>query len=122
MKIIFKTAKATMEGTFNNSRTAKKIYEKLPLESTVNTWGEEIYFNISVLCDPEDPTSDVRVGDIAYWPPAQCLCLFFGRTPASTNDQPMPASEVNLIGKITTDPSVFKKIKTGDRITVEVQK
>lgn len=38
--IIFKTAKITVESALDNSQTALKIYEKLPLEAKVNTWGD----------------------------------------------------------------------------------
>jgi len=37
-KILFKTSKVIIEGELNNSQTALKIYEKLPLEAKVNTW------------------------------------------------------------------------------------
>ncbi len=42
----------------------------------------------------------------------------FKRTPASLDDKPVPASEVNLVGKLTGDISVLKKIASGDKITV----
>ena len=118
MKIIFKTAKVTVEGQLNDSKTALKIHEKLPLEAKVSTWGQEIYFEIPVHCPPEYATLDVEVGDIAYWPQGSCLCIFFGRTPVSTGNKPRPASEVNIIGKVTGEVSILKGIKPGDKITV----
>ncbi|MCM8796046.1 MAG: cyclophilin-like fold protein [Candidatus Omnitrophica bacterium] len=118
-RIILKTSKVTVEGELNNSQTALKIYEKLPFEAKVNTWGDEVYFGIPLHCLPEDATLDVEIGDIAYWPEGSCLCVFFGRTPASTdNNKPKPASQVNIVGKITTDISLLKNIKAGDKITV----
>jgi hypothetical protein len=119
MKLIFKTAKVTLEGELNNSQTALKIYEKLPLEAKANTWGEEIYFEIPVSCKPENATLDVGAGDIAYWPEGNCLCIFFGKTPVSINNKPRPASEVNIVGKVTGDISILRNIKSGDKITVE---
>lgn len=118
VRIVFKTSRITLEGELNNSKTAQKIYEKLPLEAKVNTWGDEIYFEIPVHCPLEFATLDVEVGDIAYWPEGDCLCIFFGRTPASTNNKPRPASEVNIIGKVIGDISILKKTKSGDKITV----
>ncbi len=107
-----------MEGELNNSQTAQKIYEKLPLEAKVNTWGEEIYFQIPISLKPENSTLDVEVGDIAYWPEGNCLCIFFGRTPVSTTNKPRPASEVNIVGKALGDVSILKNTKSGDKITV----
>jgi len=122
MKIIFKTSKVTLEGELNNSQTALKIYEGLPFEVKANTWGEEIYFKIPVHCPPENATLDVEAGDIAYWPEGDCLCIFFGRTPASINNKPRPASEVNIVGKAVGDVSILKNIKSGDKITVTKKK
>ena len=119
MKILFKTSKVTIEGELNDSQTAPKISEKLPLEAKANTWGEEIYFEIPLNCNPENATLDVEVGDIAYWSEGNCLCIFFGRTPVSINNKPKPASEVNIVGKVTGDISILKNIKSGDNIIVE---
>lgn len=33
--------------------TAKKNWEALPIDSRVNTWGDEIYFSIPVDAEPE---------------------------------------------------------------------
>jgi hypothetical protein len=118
MKIIFKTSKVTIEGELNNSQTAQKIYEKVPFEAKANTWGEEIYFKIPVSLKPENAILDVEVGDIAYWPEGECLCIFFGRTPVSTSSEPKPASQVNIVGRITGDVSILKNIKSGEKIAV----
>ena len=118
MKILFKTSKVTIEGELNNSQTALKIYKKLPLDVKANTWGEEIYFEIPLNCNPENATLDVEVGDIAYWPEGSCFCIFFGRTPVSIDNKPKPASEVNIVGKVTGDVSTLRNIKSGDKITV----
>ena len=119
MKIVFKTSTVTIEGTLNNSQTAKNIHEKLPIAAKASRWGDEIYFEIPVKCPPEDATMDVEVGDIAYWPEGACLCIFFGRTPAGTNDKPRPASEVNIVGKVSGDLSVLKSVRPGEKIKVE---
>lgn len=118
MKILFKTSKVIIEGNLNDSETATMIYKNLPLESKVNTWGEEIYFEIPVGCKPENATLNVKIGDVAYWPEGSCLCIFFGRTPASIDDKPRPASEVNIVGRIIGDLSVLKEIKSQDKIEV----
>ena len=119
MRIIFKTSNAAIEGELDDSQTARKIHDKLPIAAKAKTWGEEIYFEIPVRCSPENATMDVNVGDIAYWPEGACLCIFFGRTPASTGSMPKPASEVNIVGKISADLSILKNIRSGDKIRVE---
>lgn len=99
---------------------AIKIYESLPIESNINEWGDEFYFPIPVSFE-NDHTSTriVKIGDICYWPPGSALCIFFGPTPISRNDEPIPASEVNIVGKISDDPDIFKKLRGAKKIRIE---
>jgi hypothetical protein len=118
MRVVFETSEMTQEAEFNDTQTAREIYERLPFESKIRLWGQEIYFEVPLKCDFENATMDVNVGDVAYWPQGQCLCIFFGRTPASTDDKPRPASEVNIVGKITGDLDLLKNVKSGQKISV----
>jgi hypothetical protein len=102
-----------------NPKTAKSIIDALPFESSINTWGDEIYFDIPVTIDEENSQKEVEVGDLGYWPAGSCFCIFFGRTPASSGDKPAAASPVNVFGKIIGDPSIFKKTKNEETIRVE---
>jgi len=106
------------EAEFNSSKTSKAIYDKLPIESTVDAWGDEIYFDIGLKLLNEHPTFSVKIGDIAYWPKGQSMCIFFGPTPISKGQAPRPASEVNIIGRTTCQPEVLKNIKAGAKIRI----
>jgi hypothetical protein len=68
----------------------------------------------------ETATTKVKVGDIGYWPPGRAIAIFFGRTPMSTRSDPVPASAVNLVGKIIDDATVLKKTKGATEIIIEV--
>ena len=99
---------------------ARKIYEALPLEAEINTWGNEFYFAIPVECAPDETyTLEVKVGDIGYWPPGRALAIFFGPTPASTGPDPVPASEVNLVGRLLDDPRRLREARTARTIRLE---
>jgi len=117
-KILIKTKEVEMEAELNETKTAKLIWENLPIESKINTWGEEIYFAIPVKLPAENAVNTVSIGDIAYWPEGHCFCIFFGKTPISTDKEIRPASAVNLIGKLLADPKEFKKVKPGEKITI----
>ena len=105
--------------TLNDSSTAEALWNALPLEASANTWGDEIYFRVAVQVDEEDGASDVvDMGALAYWPPGQALCLFFGRTPASRGDEIRAASAVNVIGSIEGDATVLKHVESGARVVV----
>ena len=85
----------------SDTACAQAIAESLPLDTSFNTWGEEFYFEISVSAELDGTaTSDVEVGTIGYWPPGRALAIFFGRTPMSTSDKPVPASDGNLVGTL----------------------
>jgi hypothetical protein len=59
------------------------------------------------------------MGALAYWPPGNAFCIFFGRTPASRGDEIRAASAVNRVGKIEGDPTVFKQVSGGATIVVD---
>ena len=110
----------SVTAALNDSRTADFLWDALPLEASASTWGDEIYFRIPVHADEENDASDVvEMGAVAYWPPGQALCLFFGRTPASRADEIRAASAVNALGKISGDATVLKEVRSGVRVVVE---
>ena len=109
-----------MLGTLNESPTAERIWDALPIDSTVNTWGQEIYFSIPVQCDLGLEARDrMEVGELGYWPTGSAFCIFFGRTPASKGDEPRAASPVNPIGRCEGDIKVFRQVREGDAIRIE---
>lgn len=100
---------------------AKKIVERLPIETRPDEWGDEFYFEIPVTESlDETATAKVKVGDIGYWPPGKALAIFFGATPMSTGSDPVPASAVNLVGKIIDDATLLKKVKGAVKIRIEI--
>jgi hypothetical protein len=102
-----------------NPKTVSAIWNALPFESESERWGDEVYFKIPVKAAEEKSQTAVEVGDVAYWPPGESMCIFFGPTPASLAGEPRAYSPVNVFGKISGDFMVFKKIKVGEKIKVE---
>ena len=117
-KIIIESNNNKIHAEINNSKTAKLIYNSLPLKITANLWGNEVYAEIPVKTELE-PTAkeEVNIGDLGYWPPGQAFCIFFGKTPASVNERPRAASKVNIIGKVM-QPEIFKKFKEEEKIKI----
>jgi hypothetical protein len=109
-----------VEAELNESKSAQLIWEALPIEAKTNLWGEEIYFAIPVKAGLEEGSREVvSPGELGYWPTGHAFCIFFGPTPASQGDEIRAASEVNVIGKVLSDPKVFRKAKEGIKITLE---
>ena len=99
---------------------AKVIVERLPIKARPNEWGDEYYFEIPVAASLDETASTkVKVGDIGYWPPGRAMAIFFGPTPMSAGSDPVPASAVNLVGKVTDDATLLKKAKLAAAIRIE---
>lgn len=114
------TGNLNVEAELNDSKTAQLIWEALPIEAKGNTWGEEIYFAITVKTGLEQGAREVvSPGELGYWPAGHAFCIFFGLTPASRGDEIRAASAVNVIGKVSGDPKVFLKVKDGAKIVLQ---
>ncbi|TXT60113.1 MAG: hypothetical protein BAJALOKI1v1_1310005 [Promethearchaeota archaeon] len=105
-----------------NPSTCKAIWEALPLDLELSRWGEELYGPIPVEIEAENSQVECEVGDIGYWMNGNGFCIFFGKTPISSNEKPKAASPVNIFAKIIdSDPKIFNqfttfqgKVKKGD--------
>jgi len=118
IKIITKNINITAE--LNDSNIAKSIWDSLPIEGDAQRWGDEIYFEIPVKEKLDTQARrDMEVGEIAYWPPGKAFCIFFGPTPVSKGNQPRAASNVNPVGKIMGDATLFRSVKDGEKIRLE---
>lgn len=119
--VILKFNGGDIRVSLNETETAKKLLEILPVKSRVNTWGDEIYFEIPLGAGPENGIEIVDIGTVAFWPPGNALCIFFGLTPASETDKPQAASPVNVIGDLVNknDIEYLKTIRSGDTVTVD---
>jgi Uncharacterized conserved protein len=102
-----------------NPKTAEAIIRATPFESRVNLWGDEIYFRTPVKAPQEVGEEVVELGAVAYWPPGDALCVFFGPTPVSRPGEIRPASPVNVIGRVKGGLERLKKVKQGERVRVE---
>ena len=119
-KIKIIVGQSIIEAQLYDTACAKAIYTHLPIEAIPNEWGDEFYFSIGLEIPPDETaTTKVKVGHIGYWPPGTAIAIFFGRTPMSTGHDPVPASEVNIVGMITGDAAVLKKEKGASKIRIE---
>ncbi len=109
-KIRIKADQVDMTATLNDTSTAARIVAALPITSAARLWGDEVYFDIPVHAEEDDAQAEVPSGTVAFWPPGECFCIFFGQT---------PASPVNVVGTLDGDPAEFAKVQPGETITLE---
>jgi hypothetical protein len=119
VKIRFDFGSLTLDADLLDTPTAKAVLAKLPYETRVMTWGEEIYFDVPVDTPREtDARAVVTPGEVAYWPDGPCIALGYGRTPISKDDETRLASPCNIFGKLMGDAKSLAKVKAGARVTV----
>ena len=109
---------SSFEGVLNDSNTSNLIWDSLPINSSVSTWGDEIYFSIPVSENEDNSKEVVELGDLGYWPPGNAFCIFFGLTPASSEGEIRPASPVNILGKIIGELDSLKQVKSGESVII----
>lgn len=120
MKIKIIIGDLSMEGELNDSATAQKVAKALPITANFNTWGDEIYFTIPVEAELDDTArEEVEMGDLGYWPSGNAFCIFFGQTPMSKPGKIIPASAVNVIGKVVGDATRFKEVMQESEVILE---
>lgn len=109
------------EATLNDSETARRLTEMLPLSVSMSRWGDEYYGSIGATIPLEDAARDeMRVGELAYWPPGTALCIFFGPTPVSRGSEPRAAGACNPIGMIDGDATAFRTL--GGSISARIER
>lgn len=117
--ISIKAGTVHVKAELNSTRTAQALLHILPVKARVNTWGDEIYFDVPLNIEIEGGMEVVEMGDVAYWPDGPSLCLFFGRTPASRGNEIRAASAVTILGRIVGDPKVLRSVRSGAEVTVQ---
>ena len=118
-KIKIIVGKHNFEVNLFDTNTAKLIYESCPIESYVNTWGEEIYFNTNILLEKESTAKQIiNKGEIAFWVEGSSIAIGFGPTPISIGDEIRLAAKVNIFGDTKYKVSLLSDVKDGDKIFV----
>ena len=100
--------------------SVKALMEALPITSTANTWGDEVYFDVGIAVELEDDArAVVDAGTVCLWVEGKSLALPFGPTPASQGEECRLVTDVNILGAIEGDPTILATIHSGDEVTVE---
>ncbi|MCU4925393.1 hypothetical protein OB905_05240 [Halobacteria archaeon AArc-dxtr1] len=99
-------------------KTREAFEAALPLAGDAVRWGDELYFGVPVDVPPENACEAVPVGAIAYWPPGNKLCLFWGETPASVDSEPRAASPVTVVAQLE-DIGALSHVEGGVQVQIE---
>jgi len=102
--------KAQAELDERNPGIAEAFWQALPIQARASLWGEEVYFDIPLQLEDENPSPSASSGDICYWSPGPAFCIFFGKT--------QPYSPVNHLGRVVEGLELFWNVAAGDRIVL----
>ncbi|MFK4069517.1 cyclophilin-like fold protein [Streptomyces sp. NPDC029674] len=110
-----------LTATLDETPTSHALGKVLPLSTTANTWGEEVYFDTGVGVEREPGAQQVvEPGTVAFWTDGDALALPYGPTPISRGDECRLASPCNLVGRLDGDPRLLATVRSGDPIRVEL--
>jgi uncharacterized protein len=123
IKVVFSEFNDTVFIELDDSqspKTVKAILENLPIDVNINKWGQELYTDRTpIAAQKEHAKLKVSLLDVAFWPAGNALCLFYGSTPISKAGKIVPASPVNIIGRIISQDNIVDKVKDTTRVIIK---
>jgi hypothetical protein len=102
-----------------DTSTAERIWQALPIRSTIETWGEEIFFETPVESGRERTARTiVSVGEIAFVPDRDAIAIAYGRTPATRKTEVRLWSPSNIWAEAIDDVRALAGVRPGARVDV----
>jgi len=119
--VTFRTRMGEYRGELRKSAFSDALWLSLPLSSVINMLGCEIYFEVPAELEAEgEEVTVLDKGDIAFWPRAGAMCLFFGPTPLSGKDgRPVSPYPVIKIGRLIGE--IDSLADAGDRTRIVIE-
>lgn len=120
-KIVIRTRNGEFQGELDDSDISNTIWLSSPIAVETNMLGGMVYSELPLdsIMPKEGRTTELEIGDIAYWPGPGALCIFYGPTPLSgENGKPIAPYPVIKIGKMTCDCSELEHAGDRQRMTI----
>ncbi len=119
-RIKFTFGDITINAIVCNTPTGEAILAALPIHSSVQTWGEEVYFSVPVESHLEDDArAVVKAGEIAFWVEGNCIAIGFGPTPISQGDEIRLAAATNIWADAEDDVLQLNSVQSQDTVLIE---
>ncbi|MGA0128584.1 MAG: cyclophilin-like family protein [Burkholderiales bacterium] len=119
MKLVLITQHGDIHLLLHHDTLISKLKKKLPIKSVINTWGDEVYFELPVKIHLDAGAQDVvEPGTVCFWVEGNSLAIPFGPTPASVGNECRLVTRVNKVGKTITMLSDLAKLEDGDIVEI----
>ena len=118
-KLILKFNSKLFEINLRDTNTARLISKSIPIKSTIQMWGEEIFFNTNIQVTLEDDAKEVvQLGELAFWTEGSAIAIGYGKTPVSIDQEIRLIGPCNVWGDGNFKKSDFDDINPGDEISL----
>ena len=79
-KLILKFNSKLFEINLRNTKTAMLIAKSIPINSKIQMWGAEIYFNTNLKVKLEEDAKEVtQLGELAFWSEGSVIAIGYGK-------------------------------------------
>ena len=100
---------------------AEEMWGRLPMTSKARLRGDaEVHFPVLVseVAEPPD-NSGIEVGDVAYWPEGNALCIFRG---SASDDSPRVAEDFTKVGRVIEGLESSGSIRANEDLRIEAER
>ena len=119
-KLILKFNSKLFKINLRNTETSRLIANSIPINSKIQIWGEEIFFDTNLQVKLEDDAKEVvQLGELAFWTEGSAIAIGYGKTPVSIDQEIRLIGPCNVWADGNFKKSDFDNIKTGDEISLE---
>ena len=119
-KLILKFNSKLFKINLRNTETSRLITNSIPINSKIQIWGEEIFFNTNLQIKLEDDAKEVmKLGELAFWTEGSAVAIGYGKTPVSMDQEIRLIRPCNVWADGNFKKSDFDNIKPGDEISLE---
>lgn len=118
-EVLIRAGRVRLRARLLDTPTADRIWRALPLYSTAEVGGEEMFFETPVESGRERGAKVlVRPGEIAFAPDRDVVAIAYGRTPVSRGGETRLWSPSNIWAEALDDVGRLAAVPPGEKVEV----